>query len=106
MRCRGESPSRSGGYSWAHGSRIQVADTFPWIAAYLTGPQAQRSDLLTAELTAALDLPGYIRDRYASAVAEVELAEGVTEHERRMRVMCYLHYCRGSSGSSWTAKTG
>ena len=83
-----------GGYSWFHRLEIQVADTFPWIAAYLTGPQAQRSDLLTAELTAALDLPGYIRDRYASAVAEVEPADGETEHERRMRVMCYLHLTR------------
>ncbi|MGH3802101.1 MAG: asparagine synthetase B family protein, partial [Pseudonocardiaceae bacterium] len=83
-----------GGYSWFHRPEVQAADTFPWIAARLTGPQAQVSDLLTADLAAALDLPGYIRDRYASAVAEVEPADGETDHERRMRVICYLHLTR------------
>ncbi|MGH3886670.1 MAG: asparagine synthase (glutamine-hydrolyzing) [Pseudonocardiaceae bacterium] len=83
-----------GGYSWFHRPEVQAADTFPWIAARLTGPQAQVSDLLAADLAAALDLPGYIRDRYASAVAEVEPADGETEHERRMRVICYLHLTR------------
>jgi asparagine synthase (glutamine-hydrolysing) len=83
-----------GGYSWFHRPEVQAADTFPWIAAQLTGPQAHVSGLLNPELTAALDLPGYIRDRYASAVAEVEPADGETEHERRMRVICYLHLTR------------
>jgi asparagine synthetase B (glutamine-hydrolysing) len=60
----------------------------------LAGPHTQASDLLDTDLTAALDLPGYIRDRYASAVAEVEPAYGETEHERRMRVICHLHLTR------------
>jgi asparagine synthase (glutamine-hydrolysing) len=82
-----------GGYRWFHQPEVQAADTFPWIA-YLARLRTQAPDSLNADLTAALDLPSYIRDRYASAVAEVETADGETEHERRMRVICYLHLTR------------
>jgi len=64
------------------------------MAAYLAAPRTQASDPLNADLTVALDLPSYIHDRYADAVAEVEAADGETEHERRMRVICYLHLTR------------
>jgi asparagine synthase (glutamine-hydrolysing) len=83
-----------GGYPWCHQPEMQAADTFPWIAAYLAGPHLQEPDPLNAELYDALDLFSYIRDRYASAVAEVEPADGETEHEQRMRVICYLHLTR------------
>jgi asparagine synthase (glutamine-hydrolysing) len=82
-----------GGYRWFHQPEVQAADTFPWIA-YLRLLHTQAPDPLNADLTAALDLPSYIRDRYARAVAEVEAADGETEHERRMRVICYLHLTR------------
>ncbi|MGH3784542.1 MAG: asparagine synthase (glutamine-hydrolyzing) [Pseudonocardiaceae bacterium] len=82
-----------GGYRWFHQPQTQAADTFPWLA-YLAGLRTQASDPLNAEFTTALDLPSYIRGRYADAVAEVEPAEGDTEHERRMRVICYLHLTR------------
>lgn len=82
-----------GGYRWFHQPEVQSADTFPWIA-YLSRLRTQVSDPLNAELTSALNLPSYIRDRYADAVAEVEPAEGATEHEQRMRVICYLHLTR------------
>lgn len=82
-----------GGYRWFHQPEVQAADTFPWIAC-LACLRTQAPDSLNADLTAALDLPSYIRDRYASAVAEVETADGETEHERRMRVICYLHLTR------------
>ncbi|HEY3693288.1 MAG TPA: asparagine synthase (glutamine-hydrolyzing) [Pseudonocardiaceae bacterium] len=82
-----------GGYRWFHQPEVQAADTFPWIAC-LARLRTQAPDSLNADLTAALDLPSYIRDRYASAVAEVETADGETEHERRMRVICYLHLTR------------
>ncbi|MGH3826042.1 MAG: asparagine synthase (glutamine-hydrolyzing), partial [Pseudonocardiaceae bacterium] len=59
-----------GGYAWFHQPQVQAAATFPWIAAYLASPRAQAPNPLNAELTAALELPSYIRDRYASAVAE------------------------------------
>ncbi|GAA4186487.1 asparagine synthase (glutamine-hydrolyzing) [Streptosporangium oxazolinicum] len=83
-----------GGYSWFHQPETQAADTFPWTAVFVTGARAQVSDRFNAELTAALDLPGYIRDQYAGAVAEVERADGETDHERRMRVISYLHLTR------------
>jgi asparagine synthase (glutamine-hydrolysing) len=52
-------------------------------------------DMLDPGLEARLDLPGYLRDRYAQAVAEVEPADGEEdEHEHRMRVMCYVHLTR------------
>lgn len=82
-----------GGYLWFHRPEVQTADTFPW-TAYLAGLRTAASDPLNAELTTALDLPSYLGDRYADAVAEVEPAEGETEHERRMRVICYLHLTR------------
>jgi len=83
-----------GGYRWFHQPEAQAADTFPWMAVFVSGARAQVSDRFNAEITAALDLPGYIRDRYTEAVAEVERADGETDHEMRMRVMCYLHLTR------------
>jgi asparagine synthase (glutamine-hydrolysing) len=83
-----------GGYQWFHQPEVQAANTFPWIAAYLAGLPASAPDPLDTDLTTALDLPSYIRDRYTDAVAEVEPADGETEHERRMRVICYLHLTR------------
>jgi asparagine synthase (glutamine-hydrolysing) len=82
-----------GGYRWFHQPEVQAADTFPWIT-YLARLRTQGSGPLNADLTAALDLPSYIHDRYADAVAEVEPADGETAHERRMRVICYLHLTR------------
>ena len=79
-----------GGYHWFHQPEVQAADTFPWIASSQAGQHAQEPNLLNA----ALDLPSYVRDRYASAVTEVEPADGETEHERRMRVICCLHLSR------------
>jgi asparagine synthase (glutamine-hydrolysing) len=83
-----------GGYRWFHQPEVQAANTFPWIADYLAAPRTQASDPLNADLTAALELPSYIHDRYADAVAEVEPAENETAHEQRMRVLCYLHLTR------------
>lgn len=83
-----------GGYRWFHQPEAQAAETFPWMAVFVSGARAQVSDRFNAEITAALDLPGYIRDRYASAVAEVERADDETDYEMRMRVMCYLHLTR------------
>ncbi|GII90038.1 asparagine synthase (glutamine-hydrolyzing) [Sinosporangium siamense] len=83
-----------GGYTWFHQPEVQAANTFPWMAVFVTGARAQVSDRFNAEITAALDLHGYIRDHYADAVAEVERADGETDHERRMRVISYLHLTR------------
>jgi asparagine synthase (glutamine-hydrolysing) len=83
-----------GGYRWFHLPEVQAANTFPWMAVFVSGARAQVSDRFNADITAALDLPAYIADRYADAVAEVEPLDGESAHETRMRVMCYLHLTR------------
>jgi len=50
--------------------------------------------LVDRQLVMELDLPSYIRDRYADARAEVPHVDGVSEHERRMREVAYLHLTR------------
>ena len=70
-----------GGYPWFHQPEVQAAQTFPWMDVFVTGPQAQSSDRFNADITAALDLPAYIRDRYSDAVGEVERAGGRGDHE-------------------------
>ncbi|MFG2911436.1 asparagine synthase (glutamine-hydrolyzing) [Kitasatospora sp. NPDC048298] len=83
-----------GGYRWFHQPEAQAAETFPWMAVFVSGAKAQVSDRFNPALTAALDLPAYIRERYAEGVAEVERADGESDHELRMRVMCHLHLTR------------
>ncbi|MEU7019479.1 asparagine synthase (glutamine-hydrolyzing) [Streptomyces sp. NPDC046203] len=83
-----------GGYRWFHQPEVQSARTFPWMAVFVDGEQARRRERFNAELTAALDLPAYIRDSYADAVGEVERADGESDHEARMRVMSHLHLTR------------
>jgi asparagine synthase (glutamine-hydrolysing) len=84
-----------GGYRWFHLPEVQKADTFPWAAsmqlerAGFTAPQ-----LLNPGLAEKLDTKGYLADQYATAVAEVTPLPGESEHERRMRVICYLHLTR------------
>ncbi|SHG07456.1 asparagine synthase (glutamine-hydrolyzing) [Streptoalloteichus hindustanus] len=82
-----------GGYKWFHDPKVQQADMFPWVATALTSPHLPTS-LLDPGLSATLDLGGYLRDRYAEAVAEVPALDGEDEHERRMRRICYLHLTR------------
>ncbi len=84
-----------GGYRWFHQPEVQRADTFPWVAAIsASAPNNESLGLIEPDLLSALDLGGYVRDSYATAVAEVEALPGESEHERRMRVICYLHLTR------------
>ncbi|MCP2170318.1 asparagine synthase (glutamine-hydrolyzing) [Goodfellowiella coeruleoviolacea] len=83
-----------GGYRWFHEPEVQRADTFPWIASRVLSGQTQRRTVYSADLLAKADLAGYMRDGYASAVAEVDPLPGESEHERRMRVISYLHLTR------------
>lgn len=82
-----------GGYKWFHDPEVQRADTFPWVAAArIMGVDA--TAMLNADLLADLDLASYLRDSYTDAVAEVTPLDGASEHEHRMRVICYLHLAR------------
>ena len=84
-----------GGYRWFHQPEVQRADTFPWVAAMnAAAPNSQPRDIFDPALMSALDLPAYVADSYADAVREVEPLPGEEEHERRMRVICYLHLTR------------
>jgi asparagine synthase (glutamine-hydrolysing) len=84
-----------GGYQWFHQPEVQRANTFPWVAASLAnGPSSRPRDMYLPGLMSTLDIRGYLRDRYAEAIAEVETLPHESEHERRMRVICYLHLTR------------
>ncbi len=88
-----------GGYRWFHDKEAVEADTFPWLTASginaFAGDRAGgREALLDGGLLAKLDLPGYRRDRYREALAEVPYRDGESGLERRMREICYLHLTR------------
>jgi asparagine synthase (glutamine-hydrolysing) len=83
-----------GGYRWLFQPEVQAAATFPWMDTFVTGARARSSDRFNAEITAKLDVHGYIRERYAEALTEVERLDGEGAHEARMREMCYLHLTR------------
>ncbi|AGW42406.1 asparagine synthase [Leifsonia xyli subsp. cynodontis DSM 46306] len=82
------------GYRWFHQPEVQAAPTFPWMALPVSGSPTRVRDRFNATITAALDLPAYIHERYASAIAEVQPPEDESAHERRMREICYLHLTR------------
>jgi asparagine synthase (glutamine-hydrolysing) len=82
-----------GGYQQFHDPAIQSAREFPWLAGRET--LGLRPDPIFAPgIAAALDLPGYRRDAYESAVAEIEHLDGEDDLERRMRISSYLHLTR------------
>ncbi|MEU4216665.1 asparagine synthase (glutamine-hydrolyzing) [Actinoplanes sp. NPDC026623] len=81
-----------GGYRWFHDPEIQRTDMFPWIAS-AQGSFA-RGAMLDKSFAKSLDLEDYVRDRYREAVAEVPEIDGVSDLERRMRTICYLHLTR------------
>jgi asparagine synthase (glutamine-hydrolysing) len=81
-----------GGYRWFHDEAARNAETFPWLA-FRTG-LTDRGSFLRPDVTAKLDLDGYVADQYANAVASVEHIDGASELERRMRTICHLHLTR------------
>ena len=84
-----------GGYRWFHQPEIQQTPMFPWLAERIaTSPVSRPVRLYNPELESKLDLLGYLNDGYATAVGEVDQLPGADEHERRMRVMSYLHLTR------------
>ncbi|MGY5129011.1 asparagine synthase (glutamine-hydrolyzing) [Streptomyces nigrescens] len=87
-----------GGYRWFHDPEAVHADTFPWIAAGVSGRfaggDATREALLDRGLLAKLDLPGYESRRYREALAEVPCLDSDTGLQRRMREISYLHLTR------------
>jgi len=82
-----------GGYKQFHDPVAQRAHTFPWLALPF-GPVRDMSDMLRPEVAAAIDVPAYQRDAYATALREVTYLDGEPDLERRMRVSSYLHLTR------------
>ncbi|MES4891330.1 asparagine synthase (glutamine-hydrolyzing) [Streptomyces sp. NPDC096012] len=86
-----------GGYHWHRSAAAQRAGTFPWMSpanGVAAGSQGRDGGVLRPELLAALELPAYIADRYADAVAEVEHLPGDDEDTRVRRVTSHLGITR------------
>jgi asparagine synthase (glutamine-hydrolysing) len=86
-----------GGYHWQRSLDAQQADTFPWLSpanGFPLGSQGRDGSVLRPELLGSLDLPGYIADRYADAVAEVEHLPGDDAQARARRVTSHLAITR------------
>ncbi|MCC3770623.1 asparagine synthase (glutamine-hydrolyzing) [Streptomyces sp. UNOC14_S4] len=82
-----------GGYRWFHDEDAVHAGTFPWLV--VMGPNARgEGGLLDRAFMEKIDVPGYVRQRYAEALAEVPRLEGETGLERRMREIGHLHLTR------------
>jgi asparagine synthase (glutamine-hydrolysing) len=83
-----------GGYRQFHDPRVQQARDYPWLARDEHNPVGRPDTILEPGIAAILDLPGYRRDAYATAVAEVEHIAHETDLESRMRISSYLHLTR------------
>ncbi|MDO0924959.1 asparagine synthase (glutamine-hydrolyzing) [Streptomyces sp. TG1A-8] len=86
-----------GGYHWYHSLEAQRAGTFPWMSpanGVPAGSQGRDGSVLRPELLDALDLPGYVADRYADAVAEVEHLPGDDAEARTRRITSHLGITR------------
>ncbi|MGW5331460.1 asparagine synthase (glutamine-hydrolyzing) [Streptomyces bauhiniae] len=86
-----------GGYHWHRSPAAQRAGTFPWMSpanGVAAGSQGRDGGVLRPDLLAALDLPAYVADRYADAVAEVEHLPGDDEDTRVRRVTSHLGITR------------
>ncbi|WP_190824453.1 asparagine synthase (glutamine-hydrolyzing) [Saccharopolyspora pogona] len=81
-----------GGYKWFHDPQAQQADTFPWFAA--RAQPVRRTNTLSPDVAAALDLESYVADAYREAVSSVPVLDGESDFDRRMRQICYLHLTR------------
>ncbi|GAA3089480.1 asparagine synthase (glutamine-hydrolyzing) [Streptomyces rectiviolaceus] len=82
-----------GGYLQFFDESARKADTFPWLVKFAE-QFGDDADVLRPDLTAALDLPSYIRKSYDTAVAGIQRLDGESDFEFRMRKICHLHLTR------------
>jgi asparagine synthase (glutamine-hydrolysing) len=82
-----------GGYRQFHDPFVQRAQAFPWLVRDMS-PFGNSNGVLTEEVRATLDLEGYQREQYASAIAEVDHLDSEDHLEYRMRISSYLHLTR------------
>lgn len=82
-----------GGYREFHDHDAIYSGSFPW----LHGSMSRRmisSQLIADPIAKAMDMPQYLADEYATALASVPRVEGQSGHEARMREVCYLYLTR------------
>jgi asparagine synthase (glutamine-hydrolysing) len=82
-----------GGYRQFHDPVAQRAHTFPWLVPGIAPIHASDA-ILNEDVRAALDLPGYRREQYESAISEVGHLNSESDLEYRMRISSYLHLTR------------
>ncbi|PNE37258.1 asparagine synthase (glutamine-hydrolyzing) [Streptomyces noursei] len=82
-----------GGYKQFFDEDARKARTFPWLVRF-TQHFGDDENILTSDVTGALDLGSYIQDGYDRAVKDVERLDGESDFEFRMRKICYLHLTR------------
>ncbi|MFF1421067.1 asparagine synthase (glutamine-hydrolyzing) [Streptomyces sp. NPDC058280] len=82
-----------GGYLQFFDEEARRSDMFPWLVQFARhfGDDA---DVLRPEVHTALNIPGFLQDSYATAVADIERLPGESDFEYRMRRICYLHLTR------------
>jgi len=86
-----------GGYQQFFSPVAREADTFPWIAlrmAHRSDHDVATDSMYEPALRGRLDLQGYVKDSYRSALADVQPLEGETGLEARMREISHLHLTR------------
>ncbi|MDQ0841400.1 asparagine synthase (glutamine-hydrolyzing) [Streptomyces sp. V1I6] len=85
-----------GGYGWLHNPVVQEREMFPWITAGMIGasPNTQPAEMYNLDMLIAVNPLEAVADGYATAVAEVGHLETDSAHEKRMRVLSYLHLTR------------
>ncbi|WP_318654231.1 asparagine synthase C-terminal domain-containing protein [Chromobacterium violaceum] len=94
MALSGESADEVfGGYRWFHDAAAVDGDTFPWLAGS-SGAFFDGQSLIAPGLLRELDMPGFRRDSYAQALAEVPRLASDSPRERRMREISHMHLTR------------
>lgn len=83
-----------GGYRWMHQQEAQQANSFPWVDhTHVTSPYSG-VEVFAREFRGALNLPEYIRDSYADAVAQAPRLPGEEGLGAKMRLQMHLHLTR------------
>ena len=82
-----------GGYRWFHDAAAVAADTFPWLSG-ATASFFDGQSLVSPDLLRQLDMPGFRRDSYAQALAEVPRLASDDAKEKRMREISHMHLTR------------
>jgi asparagine synthase (glutamine-hydrolysing) len=83
-----------GGYKWFFDPEVRKGTTFPWLLGAAQALSGDVQHVLVPDLARLLDLPAYVNDAYATAVAKIQRLDGESGFEWQMRKICYLHLTR------------